>query len=257
MRFDMNPIRVLIVDDEPLGRERVRALLSGNDQIEIAGECNNGSEAVKCISAEDIDLVFLDVQMPEMNGFDVINAVGPQAMPHVIFITAYDQHALAAFEVHALDYLLKPFEVDRFNEALRHALAHIQKKQRSHDQKQISDLLQHIHQPKKWLERIVIKTRSQLYFVQTAEIDWIEAAGNYLTIHAAGKQHLLRQTLTTLASQLNPDQFIRIHRSTIVNVDRIQSMYPMASGEYEVLLGNGKKLTLSRSYRQVLDRFMS
>ena len=228
----MNPIRVLIVDDEPLGRERVRALLADNTQIEIAGECQNGKEAVKHINTSDIDLVFLDVQMPEMSGFDVINEIGPQEMPHVIFVTAYDQHALAAFEVHALDYLLKPFEAGRFNEALQHALTHIKEKQHAVEQQQFSNLLQHLHQPKKWLERIVIKTRSQLYFVQTVDIDWIEAAGNYLTIHAAGKQHLLRQTLTALASQLNPDQFIRIHRSTIVNVDRIVTHRPIARVQF-------------------------
>ena len=249
-------VRVLIVDDEPLGRERIRALLSENDAVEVVGECQNGKEAVDTIKSTAIDLVFLDVQMPEMNGFEVIDAVGTGTMPHVIFVTAYDQHALDAFEVHALDYLLKPFEIDRFNEALQHALNQINQEQQLSQEQQVQHLLSQLHQPKKWLERIVIKTRSHLYFISCKDIDWIEAAGNYVTIHSAGKQHFLRQTLTSLSAQLQPDQFIRIHRSTIVNIDRIQSMYPMASGEYEVLLDNGKKLTLSRSYRQSLDQFI-
>ena len=248
-------IRTLIIDDEPLGRERIRTLLENHRGIEILGECADGLEAVEAIRNVKPDLVFLDVQMPKLDGFGVIKEIGSQHMPYVIFVTAYDQHALQAFEVHALDYLLKPFEVPRFEEALKHAVQQLSRKQTPDLLAQVDTLIEDLRTPRRQLDRLMVKTRSRIYFVHTRDIDWIEASGNYVTLHAGGNKHLLRQTTSNLEKQLDAEQFIRIHRSTIVNIDRVKELYSMASGEYEVLLIDGTKLTLSRSYKHVLDRF--
>lgn len=248
------PIRTLIVDDEPLGRERIRTLLQDNPAVEVIGECQDGQKAVAAIREQEPDLVFLDVQMPELDGFGVIREVGADAMPPVIFVTAYDQYAVHAFEVHALDYLLKPFDVDRFAEAFERAVQWVRRRRKDRLDQRMAHLLDDM-QPARRIERILVKTAQRIYFVRTDEIDWIEAAGNYVRLHVGGARHLLRQTMSALEDQLDPNRFLRIHRSTIVNVDRVKELNRMFNGEYEVRLHDGTKLTLSRGYRSQLDRF--
>jgi two-component system LytT family response regulator len=250
-------LRVLIVDDEPLGRERIRSLLANRAEVTIAAECRHGREAVDAIRSHEPDLVFLDIQMPELDGFDVIQEIGASEMPPVIFVTAYDQHALQAFEVHAVDYLLKPFDVDRFEEAFERAADLITRAQQSRFTSHLDALLQELKPSRKPLNRLMIKTRSKYYFLPTDEIDWIEATGNYVTLHASGKRHLLRQTMGALEDQLDPAHFMRIHRSTIVRIDRVKELQATATGEYDVHLLDGTRLTLSRGYRHALDRFSS
>lgn len=248
----MTPIPTLIVDDEPLARERLRTLLAPYNELTIVGECRDGHEAVAAIRKLKPLLVFLDVQMPEMDGFGVIKAVGPDNMPTVVFATAYDQHALRAFEVHALDYLLKPFDLDRFEEAVRRVIKQVKQQEAAPLPHQLADLLQTLRPPQ-WLERVMIKTRARIYFLRLDEVDWIEAARNYVQFHTGGRTHLLRQTLSGLEEQLNPNQFLRIHRSTIVNLDRIKELQPLFNGEYQVVLHDGTRLTLSRSYHKQLQ----
>ena len=250
-----HPLRILIVDDEPLGRERIRMLLAEEPDVLVVGECRDGREAVEAIRAQQPDLVFLDVQMPELDGFGVIRTVGVEQMPMVIFITAYDAYAVHAFEVHALDYLLKPFDVDRFVQAFRRAASMLRRNHHADFDQRLAGLLGDLQPAARGLERLMIKTPQRIYFIRTDAVDWIEAAGNYVRLHAEGKTHLLRQTMNALERQLDPDRFLRIHRSTIVNVDRVKELNRMFNGEYEVRLVDGTTLTLSRGYRSQLDRF--
>lgn len=231
-------IRALIVDDEPLARERIRALLEAEPDIEIAGEAVNGRKAVEAIQKLKPALVFLDIQMPGLDGFQVIDAVGPVRMPAVIFITAYDQHAIKAFEVNALDYLLKPFDDDRFAAALRRA------------RKDLSGAGG--GRP----ERLVIKSSGRITLLKSDEVDWIEATGNYVSLHAGAATHLMRETLAGLEAKLDPARFCRIHRSTIVNLDRIKELQPYFHGDYVLILKDGTRLTLKRGYRDTLRRLL-
>lgn len=251
----MSPLRVLIVDDESLARERIRTLLRTVPDVVVAGECRNGPEAVAALQAGQAELVFLDVQMPGMDGFDVIRTVGPAHMPAVMFVTAYDRYALQAFEVHALDYLLKPFQVDRFNEAVARAVRVLRRPDGDASQQRLESLLADLKPQPRPVAHVLVKSRTRVYFVAVDEIDWIESAGNYVRLHAGRQVHLLRQTMSTLEAQLDPDRFLRIHRSYIVNVGRVSELRPVYSGEHEVLLKDGTRLTMSRSYRSGLDRF--
>lgn len=251
----MNPIRALIVDDEPLARERLRRMLASLDGVAISGECRNGGEAVLALEAGGVDLVFLDIQMPELSGFDVIEAVGAARMPAVIFTTAYDQHALRAFEVHALDYLLKPIQAERFESAVARAVKLIRERDLGELHRRLADLVAEPRRPE-YLERVLIKSRSRVFLLRLDEVDWIEAAGNYVRLHAGTTSHLLRQTLSALEGQLDPSRFLRIHRSTIVNIDRIRDLRPLFNGEYEVRLEGSAVVTLSRGYKDRLRRFL-
>jgi two-component system LytT family response regulator len=244
--------RALIVDDEPLARERIRDLLQADEELEVVGECGDGQAAVIAIQQLKPDLLFLDVQMPKLDGFDVLEAVGPDAMPVAIFVTAYDRYALRAFEVHALDYLLKPFDRERFQHALQRAKQQLERQKSGELNQRLVALLEDVKQQKP-LDRLVIKSAGKVYFLRVEEIDWIEAAGNYLKLHVGDDTHLLREKMTTLESRLNAEQFLRIHRSTIVNVERIQELQPWFHGDYVVVLRNGQQLTLSRSYRHKLQ----
>lgn len=246
-------LRVLIVDDEPLGRQRLRALLEAEPDMEVIGECTDGPSAVAALRQERPDLLFLDVRMPELDGFGVLEAMGQQRPPGVIFVTAYDKYALRAFEVHALDYLLKPFDRDRFRKALERARGQIAQAQTAGVSAQLRALLEDARPGKKHLDRLVIKSASRVFFLRTEEIDWIEAAANYLKLHVGPEAHLLRETMSSLEARLDPEKFLRIHRSTIVNIERIQELQPWFHGDYVVLLLDGTKLTLSRSYRQKLQ----
>lgn len=246
-------IKALIVDDEAIARERVRRFLSAESDIEILGECRNGREALLAIKKLSPDLIFLDVQMPEMNGFEVLNAVGKQALPAVVFVTAYDQFAIRAFEVHALDYLLKPFNRERFRRSLNHARAHLGRGRQGSTDEQLLSLLEDIKAGPKYAERLVIKTTGRVYFLKTVEIDWIEACGNYVNLHAGSEKHMLREAISHLEGRLDPDKFLRIHRSRLVNIDRIKELTPLFNGDYTVTLQDGTELTLSRTYRDRLQ----
>src|SRR5262245_7487579 len=220
----MGTIRTLIVDDEPLGRERLRTLLENDPDIELVGECGDGAEAVATLREQECDLVFLDVQMPELDGIEVVDQIGPERMPAVIFVTAYDRYALRAFEVHALDYLLKPFDRERFERALERAKLHIQRAKTSEAQQQLLALLEEVKPGRKPLDRVVLRSSGRVFFLRVEEIDWIEAAGNYLRLHAGTETHLLRETMNAFEERLDPKQFLRIHRSMIVNCERIQEL---------------------------------
>jgi two-component system LytT family response regulator len=249
----MKKIRTLVVDDEPLARERLTSLLSAEQDIEVVGQCRDGEEAVTAIVDHSPDLVFLDVQMPAMNGFEVIDAVGPERMPLVIFVTAYDQHALRAFQVRALDYVLKPFDRERFQEALQRARAHIQRDETGDLGRRLLALVKDLRRDQPKTDRLVVKSGGRLFFLRADEIDWIEAAGNYVRLHVGTTSHLLRETMNAIEGRLDAEKFFRIHRSRIVNMERIQEMQPWLNGEYAVVLRTGTRLTLSRGYREKLQ----
>ncbi len=249
-------IQALIVDDEPLARERLRKLLQDEADIEIIGECANGREAVATIKNQAPDLVFLDVQMPELDGFGVLEEIRGERMPAVIFVTAHDKFALRAFEVHAIDYLLKPFDRGRFQTALRRAIGHVKQDQTGELSQRLTALLAEVKPASNAMERLAIKSSGRVIFLKTADIDWIEAADNYVNLHVGAESHLHRETMSALAEQLPPKKFLRISRSTIVNVERIKELQPLFHGEYVVILRNGAKLTLSRNYREALHQLM-
>ena len=245
-------MKILIVDDEPLARERVRRHLRDEPGIEIVGEAGNGREAVSAIEEKTPDLVFLDVQMPEMNGFDVLKALEENKIPAIVFTTAYDKYAIQAFEFHALDYLLKPFSRERFKRAVRHAREQLENSRQSGNiDERLVSLLENL-KAKKYLERIVVKSSGRVFFIKTEEIDWIEAAGNYLKLHVGRDAHLIRETMQSIEAKLDPEKFFRIHRSTLVQIDRIKELHPLFGGDYAVILRNGTELNLSRNYRERL-----
>ena len=247
-------IRVLIADDEPLARERMRSLLGAEQDLEIVGEARAGVETVEAILSQSPDLVFLDVHMPKLDGFEVIQTVGPDRMPAVVFVTAYDQHALRAFEVQALDYLLKPFDSERFQGALRRVRRQIDSRETGDIGQRLLALVRDLRPASQArTDRLVVKSGGRLYFLRADEIDWIEAAGNYVRLHVGAEGHLLRETMNPIESRLNPEIFFRIHRSHIVNIERIKELQPWFNGEYVVILRNGTRLTLSRGYREKLQ----
>jgi two-component system, LytTR family, response regulator len=248
------PVRVLLVDDEPLARAILREMLSDDPDVMIIDESYNGRHALDAVRRQAPDLVFLDVQMPEAGGFDLLEALGQEPWPHVIFVTAYDQYAVRAFEVHALDYLLKPFDRERFDACWQRAKAQILRDREQNTNNQILELLEDLKAGQQHLERLVVKTGGRIYFVRTDEIDWIDAEGNYVSVHTGKTSHLLRETISNLAAQLDPKEFVRIHRSTIVRLDRIKELQPWFHGEYRVTLHDATQLTLSRNYRENLQQ---
>ena len=238
----MTRIRTLVADDEPIARARMLALLSDEPDIEVVGECASGPQAIAAIERTAPDLVFLDIQMPQIDGLTLARTLG-RTMPAVVFVTAYDEYALGAFEVHALDYLLKPYSADRFKSALVHARQHLGTRGRQGSQPQAFERR----------DRLVIRSSGRIYFIRMRDIDWCEAAGNYVRLHVGAQAHLVRGTMAHIESQLDRAQFVRIHRSTIVNVDRIQELHSSFGGEYVVLLHDKTRLTLSRGYRDGLQ----
>jgi two-component system, LytTR family, response regulator len=246
-------VRTIVVDDEPLARERLLKLLRAERELEIVGEAANGREAVALIRREKPDLAFLDVQMPELDGFGALAELKESERPAVVFVTAYDKFALKAFEVHAVDYLLKPFDKERFGTALRRALDQLARRQPEQIHEQLSALLQELRPPAPATDRIPVKNEGRVVFVKTAEIDWVEAADNYVCLHVGKDAHLLRETMNAIEARL-PKEFLRINRSTIVNTERIKELQPLFHGEYAVILRDGTKLTLSRSHRDKLQQ---
>lgn len=264
MAMPTRKIRTLIVDDEPLARERVRSMMNAEGDLEVIGEARDGAEAVDAILSQAPDLVFLDVQMPKLDGFEVITSVGAERMPPVVFTTAFDQHALRAFEVQALDYLLKPFDQERFQGALRRVRQQMDTAENGELGKRLLALVRDLKSDlpgdglmpapvDKKSDRLVVKSGGRLFFLRADEIDWVEAAGNYVRLHVGAESHLLRETMNAIEGRLHPDTFFRIHRSRIVNIERIKELQPWFNGEYVVILRNGTKLTLSRGYREKLQ----
>lgn len=245
-------IKTIIVDDEPLARKTLRILLESDPDIELVAECSNGVEAVDAIHAMSPDLVFLDIQMPELDGFDVIAALDDGFAPVIVFVTAFDTYALKAFEVHAFDYLLKPFTDARFATALAQAKLEVEHR----TVRGLSDRLLALladrerDRPSRNLTRVLVKSASRVTFLKVSEIDWIEAAGSYVQLHSGTKEHLLRESLNALEAKLDPDVFLRIHRSTIVNADRVKELRADAYGEYVVVLEDGTELKMSRARRE-------
>jgi two-component system, LytTR family, response regulator len=248
-------IRTLIIDDEDLARDRLKSLLARESRIEVIGEASDGKSAVAAIEKLKPDLVFLDVQMPELNGFEVLEALDEKRLPNVVFVTAHDKFALKAFDVHAVDYLLKPFDRERFQLALDRAIAKFETNQAGRKDESLAAVLQETKAGGP-IERLMVKNEGRVLLIKVDDIDWVEAADNYVNIKVGKESHMMRDTLTSLEGRLPPEKFMRISRSTIVNVDRIYELQPMFHGEYIVVLKNGTKLTLSRSYRDKLDRLM-
>ena len=258
-------IRALIVDDEPAARDAIRSLLAGDAEIHVVGECADGRSALRAIATTSPDLLFLDVQMPEMDGFTMLRQVDPARLPVVVFVTAFDQYALRAFDVHATDYLLKPFDDDRFRDAVSRAKHNVRAGQLGRLSEELRALLDGVAPAAPtaappapgpggpYLKRLVIKSGGRVTLLNVRDIDWIEAEGDYVKIHVGKAWHLLRETMKRLEAQFDPARFIRIHRSTIVNVERIKELQPYFRGEYVVILHDGKSLKLSRGYKEHLE----
>jgi two-component system LytT family response regulator len=239
-------LRLLIVDDEPLIRAGIRHGLSASDGVEIIGECDSGARAIEAILAERPDLVLLDVQMPDCTGIDVVRQIGPARMPAVIFVTAYDQYAVSAFELNAVDYLLKPFDDDRLQAAIRRARERIPGQRDAAVTEQLQALLE--MKERKWPERLAFRNGDGFSLVPVDTVDWIESANNYVVLHCGAKNHIMGETLTKLESTLSPEKFLRIHRCRIVNVSRIAAVRPFLSGTYQLELHNGTRLSSGKQY---------
>lgn len=260
-------LRALVVDDEPLAREGVRVLLEGDDDVEWVGECGDGEEAVDEIRRLEPDLLFLDVQMPRMDGFEVLEELAPEARPVVVFVTAYDEYAIRAFEVHALDYLLKPFDDDRFFRALERAKDELRHRENADFAERLQALLEDRgggarldggpaegagNGPGR-RDRIMIRSSSRIQFVAADEIDWVEAAGDYVRLHTGERSHLVRETMKALEERLDSTRFVRVHRSTIVHLDCVREIRSSDSGQYDVVLQDGTRRSLSRTGRKRLE----
>jgi two-component system LytT family response regulator len=249
-------IRALIVDDEPLARRFIRRMLEREDGVEIVGEYGDGRAAVAAVGELSPDLLFLDVQMPEMDGFSVLEQLDAARRPLVIFTTAYEQYAIRAFEAHALDYLLKPFDEARFTRSLSYARERLRGRRDEDERRQVDALLDHVRRRPAHLERLMVRAGARILFLKVESIDWIEADDKYVHLHAGPVSHMVRQTISSMEEQLDPEKFLRIHRSAVVNVARIRELRPLFSGEYGVILEGGTELTLSRNYKDRLFRLL-
>ncbi len=253
-----SPIRTLLVDDEAPARSRLRHLLKTEAGFEVAGEAANGRTAVETLRRGAVDLVFLDVQMPGLTGLEVCAEIGPDLMPAVVFVTAYDRFALQAFEVHAFDYLLKPIDPERFRRTLQVVRARLRGESSPAAARTpgLQALLGELRRGGRRLERLALKVDGKIVFVRTAEIEWLEAEGNYVKAHVGTASHLFRETLSALEQDLSPEQFLRISRSVLVNLDAVKELQPLFYGDYSVILRNGHELTLSRHYRDRVERLL-
>jgi two-component system LytT family response regulator len=247
-------IRALIVDDEPVARRRIRRLLGGQADLIVSGECASGAEAIQRLANDRIDVVFLDVQMPDIDGFDVVRAVGA-AMPAVVFVTAFDQYAIAAFEVHALDYLLKPFSRARFQQSIGRVRRELERRSSDGAAGRLDALIQELSE-RRYLSRLVVKSAGKVVLLDAARVDWIEAADNYAVVHAGSATHIIRETLQKLAVDLDPQQFVRVHRSAIVRLDRIDEFQPAFHGDFVIRLRDGTRVAMSRSYRAAVEQVL-
>lgn len=246
-------IRVLIVDDEPIARRGIRQQLWGEADLEVIGECGDGAAAIDAITGLAPDLVFLDIQMPEVGGFDVVEAIGIVRMPAVVFVTAYDEHALRAFDVHAVDYVLKPIDRHRFRTAVERARRRLAHAPGQLDRR-IAAALGELGRPAQdYAKRLAIKGDGRVILVDVDEVDRLEAAGNYVEVHSGARHHLVRETMASLEARLDPARFVRVSRSSIVNADRVRELQPMFNGDFVVVLRDGTKVAGSRRYRAAFD----
>jgi two-component system, LytTR family, response regulator len=274
------PMRVLIVDDEPIARRRISRLLKLEDDVEVVDEVGSGRDAVTAIRDARPDLVFLDVQMPDIDGFGVVKELADETLPAIIFVTAYNEYAVKAFDVNAVDYILKPFDPERFRSAFARARTHLEQKSSAEAGRRIKALLEEVLGEERaqalaagngnghtktapaapvrtrHLDRLMVKHDGRVYFVKVSDVDWFEAAGNYVRVHVGRVSHLIRETMHGIESQLDPNQFARIHRAVIVNLDRIRELQPWFAGDYIVILRDGRQLKLSRTYREALQARM-
>jgi two-component system, LytTR family, response regulator len=239
----MKPVRALIIDDEPLGRERVRMLLAEHPHVSVVGECADGRSAVAAIRTHRPDLVFLDIRMPELDGFEVLDALDGDALPNVIFVTAFDEYAIRAFEVNAVDYLLKPIDPAR----LAQSIERVEKSAGNHGDERLLAVLEMMRRPAH-RSRIVVRDSRGAFFLPTTDILWLEAAGNYVRVHAAKGAYLVRETLKELEKTLDPERFVRVHRSAVVNLDAVERVEPWKRGEYAIVLRDGTRLVSSRTF---------
>lgn len=253
----MTKITAAIVDDEPFARERVRRLLSGDERIEIVGEAGDGLEAVRLIEEKAPALLFLDVQMPGRDGFEVLAEIDPARMPIVIFLTAFDRYAVKAFEAAALDYLLKPFDEERFRKSVARAVAHLERAGEESavpENGETGETSELFRSETGFLERVLVKKGGRVYFLKTAEIEWIEAYGNYVRLHFDNQTHLLRDTISRLETELDPQKFARVHRSVLVNLERIAEIESVGGGRAVIRLRSGAKIAVSRRFNRQLAR---
>jgi two-component system LytT family response regulator len=253
-------IRAFIVDDEPLARQRIRDLARNEPMLQLTGECASAVEALAEIQRLEPDLIFLDIQMPEMNGFELLQKLPRERLPLVIFTTAFDKHAVRAFEAHALDYLLKPFEPERFKAAVARAHEHLANRQASAAARGLLDLLAAgqnalpAANSKPYLTRLTVKADDKVVVIKVTDIDSIESAGNYVAVHVGKESHILRETLNGLEAQLDPESFLRVSRSAIVNLDRVRELQPMFKGEHIVVLQNGKRILMTRGLLRDVEK---
>jgi two-component system, LytTR family, response regulator len=274
------PMRVLIVDDEPIARRRISRLLKLEDDVEVVNEVGSGTDAVAAIKEHHPDLVFLDVQMPDLDGFGVVSALGdPESMPAIVFVTAYNEYAVKAFDVNAVDYVLKPFDGERFRSAFQRARTTLEQKNSAEAGRRIKALLEEVLGEQRatalaaggatngatpapsvprarYLDRLMVKHDGRVFFVKVSDVDWFEASGNYVRVHVGRVSHLIRETMHGIEAQLDPNLFARIHRAVIVNMDRIRELQPWFAGDYIVILRDGRQLKLSRTYREALQSRM-
>lgn len=252
-----SPLRVLVVDDESLARRRLRRLLSAEPDVACVGECAHGQAAVEWLLQQDADVVLLDVQMPEVSGFDVIDMVGVKRMPLVIFVTAFDRYAVHAFGVHAVDYLLKPFDRTRLAQALERARLRLAREPHDAIVAQLGTAVRALAAHRVRPDRVLVRRTGAMDFVKIADIEWIEAQGNYAALHVGNQTHLVRETLSRLEDRLDPDQFVRIRRTAIVNVDRIAKLDPWEKDEHVVVMTSGVRITVSRGFSDRLERLLA
>jgi len=250
----MNLLRVLIVDDEPLIRSGIRNALEAMPQIEVVAECDSGNEAVRLLLSQPLDLVLLDIQMQDCTGLDVVERIGPDRMPAVIFVTAFDEYAVKEFELHAVDYLLKPLDDDRLRSSVERARTLIAAHRQADLAAQLQALLD--SRTRKWPERLVVREGERFDFVPVDSIDWIESANNYVQLHCGPRRHLLGESLTNLEGRLNPARFLRIHRGRIVNLSRIEAIHPLLGGTYQLELRGGARLTSGRQYKDQIQALL-
>lgn len=250
-------LRVLIVDDEPPAREMIRYMLVEDSEVVVVGECSNGHEALDAIRLVTPDIIFLDIQMPEMDGLALLEACPPKMLPLVIFVTAFDRYAVKAFEYAAVDYLLKPFDHDRMERALKRAKSNLREKGSEERMLQMLSLLNQMHAKTEYLEHFVCKNNGRVRLIPVQEVDWVEAEGNYLTLHSGKMSFLIRDTMSNIEQRLNPKKFLRIHRSTLVNIDSVKELLVHVNHEEQlVILKNGAELTMSRRYRDKVSQVL-
>jgi two-component system LytT family response regulator len=243
-------VRVLIVDDEAVARRRIRRLLAAEPDVTVVGECADGASALKAITNDKPHIAFLDVQMPELDGFAVVRSVPSTELPGVVFVTAFDRYALRAFDVHAIDYLLKPFTRERFRTALSRARARLDRRGDDH----IAALIDHLHATRRYPTRVAVRAADRFIVIDWRDVDWVEAADNYVKLHVGAKEFLLRDTLAAIEKQLDPERFARIHRSAIVQLDRVAELHPSSHGDVDVVLRGGARLILTRTWRERVQR---